>query len=466
MKAPTAVAIYARISRDVEGTGAGVARQVQDCHKLAESLGWAVAGEYVDNDLSGYSGKHRPEYERMLTDLADGYLDGVLVYHVDRLTRRPIELEQFLNVVDRAKVKHVRFVTGDTDISTGDGLLMARLLAAVAANESASKSRRVARKHEQSAAEGKPHRGSTRPFGYESDHTTIRADEAQVYRELVARYLAGESMRSMAIWLNEQQVPTVRGASWLTTTLRGMLENPRYAGLRARRGEVVATGQWEPIITEVEHRRVLAKMTERKASGRRDPQRYLLRGMLRCGKCAKTLYSSARRDSRRYVCKSGPDHGGCGRLTVVADPLERFLADAVLYRLDTDELADVLRGRGNTDERTDTLRTNLAAVEQRRMDLSDAYAAGHLDMQEWLRAKAPLQAQAENLERQLARLNNTTALAGLVGNGAALGRSWGSLNLSRQNAIVAAVIDHAVIGPGSPGVQVLDPSRVSVVWRH
>ena len=141
-----------------------------------------VAGEYVDNDVSAYSGKRRPEYERMLADLADGLVDGVIVYHIDRLTRRPIELEQFSGR-DRPgrgqarAVRHRRYRLGN-----GDGLLMARLLAAVAANESASKSRRVIRKNEQNAAEGVPHKGSTRPFGYQSDHATMRADEAQTYR--------------------------------------------------------------------------------------------------------------------------------------------------------------------------------------------------------------------------------------------------------------------------------------------
>jgi hypothetical protein len=36
----------------------------------------------------------------------------VLIYHVYRLTRRPIELEQFLDVLTAAKVCHVRFVAG------------------------------------------------------------------------------------------------------------------------------------------------------------------------------------------------------------------------------------------------------------------------------------------------------------------------------------------------------------------
>ena len=46
---------------------------------MAKDLGWTVAGEYVDNDISAYTGKRRPANQRMLTDLADGSVDGVLV---------------------------------------------------------------------------------------------------------------------------------------------------------------------------------------------------------------------------------------------------------------------------------------------------------------------------------------------------------------------------------------------------
>ncbi|WP_221633870.1 recombinase family protein [Nocardioides luti] len=176
---PKAVAIYARISSDTDGTGAGVARQVQDCHALAERLTWAVSGEYLDNDVSAYSGRRRPEYERLLGDIGDGFIDGVLVWHQDRLHRRPIELEQFFTVIDTAGIaNNVKTVTGNSDFGTGDGVFIAQLIGAVAAKESADKSRRVARKNDQNAAEGKPHRGSTRPYGYRSDFTTIDPEEA------------------------------------------------------------------------------------------------------------------------------------------------------------------------------------------------------------------------------------------------------------------------------------------------
>src|SRR3954468_16877274 len=105
-----AAAVYARISSDQEGTGLGVARQVQDCRTLADRLGWPVAEVYEDNDFSAFSGKHRPAYARMLADLRVGSRDAVVVYHVDRLTRRPIELEEFVSALDAARVRHVRFV--------------------------------------------------------------------------------------------------------------------------------------------------------------------------------------------------------------------------------------------------------------------------------------------------------------------------------------------------------------------
>lgn len=443
----------------------GVARQVEDCRRVASDLGWTVAQEYVDNDLSAYSGKRRPAYEAMLADLAGGFRDGVIVYHLDRLTRRPVELEAFVAAVDRARVKHVRFVTGDMDIGTGDGLMVARMLGAIAAHESATKSRRVSRKAEQRAAAGLPGGGPNRPFGYAEDKITVRADEAAIIRSLVARLVAGESTRSLAAWLDEKGIRTVNGKQWRTPTVRAMLASGRIAGLREHRGVVVGKAMWEPIITEDDRRRVLAAMEARRISGRRVPQRYLLTGLLRCGKCGSRLFSSRREQSRRYVCLSGPDHGGCGRLTVVADPLERLIADAVIYRLDTPQLADALAGRVAKDEQTAAVAEQLAADRTQLDELAAVYAARQITVREWMKARRPIEGRIEEAERRLARATRSDTLQGLVGNGDALRTQWAGLSLGRQHAIVAAILDHAVIGPGVSGARSLDPARVKPVWR-
>ena len=39
-------------------------RQLEDCRKLAAERGWTVAEEYIDNHISAFKGKDRPQYAR------------------------------------------------------------------------------------------------------------------------------------------------------------------------------------------------------------------------------------------------------------------------------------------------------------------------------------------------------------------------------------------------------------------
>jgi DNA invertase Pin-like site-specific DNA recombinase len=70
--------IYARISSDREGDQLGVRRQIEDCRRFAERCGYAVEEVYIDDDISAWSGKHRPEFERMLEDLRSRRIGAVL----------------------------------------------------------------------------------------------------------------------------------------------------------------------------------------------------------------------------------------------------------------------------------------------------------------------------------------------------------------------------------------------------
>jgi len=459
-------AVYARISSDQDGSALGVSRQVADCRRLAESLGWLIGGEYVDNDVSAYNGKRRPAYERMLDDVRDGLRDAVLVYHPDRLTRRPLELEQFLETVTAAGVRHVRFVSGGpSEIGDGDGLMVLRVLAAVAANESASKSRRIRRKLDEVAAAGRPHGGGNRSFGYQADRITVRPDEAEAIRVVVARFLAGESLRSLCAWLDTEGITTVRGNEWRTTGLRTTITSPRIAGLRQHRGQIVGEAVWKPIITVADRDRVLARFEQIASSGRRSPRRYLLSGLARCSKCGGTLFSAARADTRRYVCLSGPDHRGCGGITVVAAPLEELVTDAVLYRLDTPQLADALTGQADDQNQTRTLSDALAEDRAQLDELAALYADRQVSSREWIAARNPIEARIRDTERALMRLTRSDALTGVVGNGQQLRSMWNTLNLTRQAAIIRAILDHVLIHPGSPTATRFESERAELAWR-
>lgn len=468
-----AAAVYARISSDQAGTGLGVKRQVADCRMVAAERGWTVAEEYVDNDISAYSGKPRPAYARMIEDLTAGCRDAVIVYNLDRLHRRPVELEQFVDLCEAAGVRDVATVTADIDLGNDDGLFMARIFAAFAAKESGRRSARVRRKIAANAEAGLPNGGALRPFGYSGDRMTVIEDEATVIRTLVARFCAGESMRSLATWLTESGVATVTGGSWRTQTVKGLLVSARNAGLREHQGTIVGPAAWPAIITAADRDRVLARMAARHRSGRRAPRTYLLSGMLRCGRCGTTLYSQARHPNhpnstaptRRYVCLSGPDKGGCGRLTVVAAPVEDLITEAVLTRLDSPQLADALAGKLNQDAELAAVAEDLAEQQVRLEELAGLYADGQVSAREWMTARDPIQARIREAERRLAQANDTGPVHGLAGHSARLRRDWQTLGLDRRQAIVKTVLDHAVIAPGTPGARTLDINRVQPQWR-
>ena len=82
-------------------------------------VGWPVGAEYVDNDVSAFSGKPRREYARMLADLESGARDAVIVYNLDRLHRRPAEFEEFVALCERVGVSQVATVTADIDLGKG-----------------------------------------------------------------------------------------------------------------------------------------------------------------------------------------------------------------------------------------------------------------------------------------------------------------------------------------------------------
>ncbi len=459
-------AIYARISDDREGTRAGVDRQLADCRRLVEQRGWVVVDEYVDNDRSAWSGRERPQYAAMLADLEDRRFDALVTYHQDRLSRNPREFEEFLAACERVGMRRFTTVCGVTDLGNSDGIMVARVFSAIAANASDATSRRVRRASDERAAKGLPHGQGERPFGYERDGLTIREDEAAVIRAAVARLLAGESVTSLVGWLGEKGVTTSTGKNvWRSPTLRNLLMSPRIAGLRQHRGEVVGPAAWPAIITVEQHERVVALLTNPARRTLRTARRYSLSGLVRCALCGGKMVSAPNRDRRRYGCRSGPDFGGCGKVYVTAPSLEAFIAEAVLMRLDSPAMAEALAGRHGADSDYQRLTAQVREDTEQLEELARAWADKRISMGEWLTAKQVVADRLKDTERAIARLSRDDALIGLVGTGERLRAEWDDLNVSQQSAIIRTVVDHVVIDKAKGPSPRLDPGRVRAIWR-
>lgn len=446
-------------------------RQEQLCRDLAAAKGWQVAEVYTDNDISAYGGKRRPAYERMLADLEAGRRDGVLVVDTDRLTRTPAELEGFIDVADRRGVALAN-VSGDVDLVTSDGRFRARIMGAVARQESEKKSERLRRERAQAAQAGKPHTGP-RAFGWEPDGVTPRADEAAVVREACERLLAGESLRSLAYAYGERGVCGVQSGRPLSTeALREILTNPRHAGLRRHQAAgddeaALYPAVWQPIVARERWEAVVARLTSNGATRPgRPPAQLLSGGLLRCGRCGTAMYASATdRGHRRYACTRRPGWAGCGRLAVTADGVEGTVARQVVARLATPGLAERAgRIAYGSDEVADEAVRELAAAEERMDELAAMFADGTIGRREWQVARDRAEGRIAEARRTLEAHQQHDVLAGLPDSEAALWAAREAGSVEWRRGVVAAVAEAVRVEPAARSGGPFDPERVHISW--
>lgn len=458
------VGIYARISSDRDGDQLGVTRQRVDCERLAAAKGWRVVERYVDDDVSAWSGKPRPEYERMLDDYRAGVIRGVVVWHVDRLTRSPRDLEDFLDLCDEIATYNLACVTGEVDLATHSGRWMARMLGGMARYESDHKSERIRRKHEELALSGEVSGGGSRPYGYEVDRRTVRPAEAAIVKECAKRFLAGESLRSITLDLNARGEPTASGGEWAAQSLRRILASARISGQREHNGEVVAKAKWPAIITPAQHRQIRALLADPARRTNSAPRRYLLGGLLVCSHCGEKLVARPRAGGqRRYHCAKGPGFSGCGKTAIKADEVERYVVHAIWHRVDDPKVA-AAQSRQPKEPDAKRWHDQLDADRAQLEELAAAWGAKEMTMAEWRAAKQPIERRMTTAHKQIAKTTRANTLDQFLGKGEELRAQWESLDLSQQHAIVAQILDHVVVGPGRPGYNRFDPARLRPVW--
>lgn len=329
---PTQAAIYLRISKDKTGEQAGVDRQREDCFELVQRQGWTVFEVYTDNDISASSGRPRPAYRRMLADIGEGHIDAVVAWHPDRLYRKLAELEELINAIERRNVIMRTHKAGEIDLSTATGRMLARILSATAQAEGELKAERWRRSWRQGREAGKLTRTGSRMFGYEQDGSIID-HEAAIARVMAAKIREGGSILGVARWLDEQGVRATRGSAWTRQGVKRYLTNPRLAGYSTLNGEIVAEGQWEPILDRETFETVRAMLTARTRA--HIPRKALLLDLIYCGVCEHRMItsSSGRNGQRNYRCPKRPGMDGCGRLSGIASHIEDYVEGYAERRL-------------------------------------------------------------------------------------------------------------------------------------
>lgn len=453
----------------------GVKRQEADCRAFLQQHGHEVGAVLVDNDLSGYARKPRPAYRQLLDRVRTGTSGGFVVWHLDRLTRHPAELEEVIEAVEAAGALVLTVTGGAYDLGTTDGRAMARVVGAFARKESEDKARRTKRKHLELAQAGRPV-GGTRHFGYDplrvdgdpvlldaDGYPTLRVrpDEAKVIREAIASVLAGESLRSVTRRWNDGGILPTRGGRVTIGTVRRILVSPTIAGWRSLDAQPIARGTWEPIIDDNLHARIRA-VVEAKATGRSLPRTYLLPGLIRCGLCGRGLVSQRRyprktSHQRSYQCPSDPSKDACGRIRIVAEETEQEVFERLLAVIDQRHMP------APDEPDIGPLLAELDRLEADQAQLArDYYADKVIDRRQFFAASEALTERIRVARSAVAAAARAEAVTPDLTD---LADRWETMELGRKRAVLERFIDHIEITPARHSRGRFDPDRIDVAWR-
>jgi DNA invertase Pin-like site-specific DNA recombinase len=451
-------AIYCRISRDAEQEGLGVARQEEDCRALVERNGWTlIEPPFTDNDISASTGsrKARPAYDRMLAAVRAGGVDVIVAYSNSRLTRRPLELEDLISLHDATGVRIHTVVSGNDDLATADGRMVARIKASVDAGEAERTAERLRRAFLAKAQKGTVGQG-TRPFGWAEDKKALHPKESRMLRKAIQDVIDGVPAREIARRWNDAGVTTTRGKTWNHTAVRQVLRNPRLAGWRTHQKAIArgadgapVRGVWTPMVDQATFDALQAALDGRAPKTRRGAQRYLLSGIARCAACGARMSGTRTKTGYAYqCCLEGADHS----VTIAGRQTDALLSDLIERRLATLDLSSepvaVREWEGEA---------RLRAIPEQIRELMDAFSSGVL-------SGAVVFPQVAALEAEQARLERDRP-AGPPAPLRATAATFPRLDLDRQRAVVESLVEAVVVSPAERRGAPWTPDRLTVVWR-
>lgn len=473
---PKRPAAYLRISSDRFGLEAGVDRQHEDAEDTRRHLRWGpFARVYRENDTSAFKKRKivrpdgsvdwvviRPKFRRLLADLASGVIDGVIFYDLDRLVRQPRDLEDLIDIVEYVQRPAVGATGGRMNLINDNDRHMARMHLAAA---------------QQGKIQGRIAYGWIRTG---PDNGKILEPEAAVVREIFAACLFGQTAYSIATDLNRGGIPSPTGRSWSSTMVNKILRNPRYAGMVSYGGKhrvdptldwdgwsrvlfdddghpllgswerVIDPRQWSQVQFELQLRRQKAGI----APGSHLPAvsaKYLLSGILRCGKCRRGLvgHYSRKENRRNYRCPPSA-HGGCGGTCISAEPVEEAVQEAMTVYftrlLTTAEPAGTPAAR---QEETAELQATLNSDMQRKRDFVKRWSTGTLaevglTEDDFFQLVGTLNRKISSLQATLAARDPANAAADRVTDAT----GWSQGTVSQRRVLMRRYLD---------GVQVLPP---------
>jgi site-specific DNA recombinase len=462
--------VYGRISDNPDQDELGVRRQIKDGRELVGARGGTVVAELVDNDVSAFSGAHRPGYEALIALAEDGKINTIVVWQLSRLWRNRSERADGITRLAKLGITILAVKGPGLDLSNAYGRGMAGILGEFDTMESEVKSERVLRKMQELAEAGAISGGGRRPFGYrrvfagKGPGQKILRDElhpveAPIVRKLVNQLLDGETLWSLEGWAAEQGIRNSVGGEFRRTGIRRILWSARIAGLREHHGRTYPA-VWPAIITVEEHQQIRALLARTSTRGAIWPARnHYATGLVYCTGCIEQGAGRMQVGSGtlRYRCHTR----GCGR-TIQRGPLEAMIAKYVVNQLNADEFLSLLVSRERSDDTVAQSLQRKIADDERRIEAIGA-ALEDADIDTIPEVIASLTAVRRRIEETRGQIADLASVPKAVREAVGLTvEAFEKMDLGRKRVLTSFWVGKVLIGQGRRGPNQFDPRRVHI----
>ena len=433
------VAMYARVSSQRQAQDLTIKSQCAELHKRIEldKVRIDSAFEFLDDGFSG-SELLRPSLERLRDQVAAGLIDKVYIHSPDRLARKfahqAILLEEF-----RKYSCEVIFLNQSGLPESPETNMLLQMQGMFAEYEREKILERTRRGRRFAAARGSVSVLCRAPLGYRyfaksADNgpacwkiDPLEAETVRLMFSLVSEHSC--SLGAVCRELKHLGIQTKTGKpNWSTATVRGILVNPAYfgqarygkerltqrkAGHRAKRGDPVVPRQSKvskatpiedqimipvpALVSQTVFEEVRCRMDEnrKRQRERKDGAKYMLSGLLICGKCG-SAYCSRRqgKNNLSYYRCIGTDKyrrqgkAICDNTSINGEPLESHVWSDLCNLLNNPQrLSDELfRRQSETPvaaaQQSDA-QSRVNSLQGRIDRLIDAYALGLLKENEF-----------------------------------------------------------------------------------
>ena len=421
--------LYSRVSSDKQDVDLSISAQLKNLREYAARNGYTVVREFVDEAESGRTAD-RPAFREMVSMARHSprLFDVVLIWKYSRFARSREDSIVYKTMLRKSGIQVISITEPFEDTPTGR--LLEAMIESLDEFYSANLGEEIVRGLRESASRGF-YLHSRPPYGYrkikvkdgarERPRLEVEPTQAKVVASIFNSIIEGKGLKEIVKELNHNGVPGPGGKGWGKTTLHKILTNEAYTGTlvwgrtsKRNLEPVRVEDAWPAIIDRERFNTVRGKLSSRspaRLNPRQLSSRYLLSGLVRCGRCGKALVGQEAKGGRfsYYVCgtllKKGA--GSCDARYLNSRKFEELVIEKIKERILTEEnlrdLARLVNEEMDTSvvkyrEELDVISGGITEINCRLERLYDALETGKIELDDLSPRIRQLRKQQEQIQ--------------------------------------------------------------------